>query len=89
MKSVICCKNLFYFQAAELSNDDIVDDADDDADDDDAEVEKVVSGADDNLIPICDEDAASVDSFLTTGTESPVIVTPPCSEDGVRTPKTG
>lgn len=74
--------------AVELSNDDIEDDdADEDADD--AEVEKMVSNAGANLVPIRDEDAASIDSFLTTGTESPVILSMPGSEDGRRTPKTG
>ena len=78
----------YVLTAVELSNDDIEDDdAEEDADD--AEVEKMVSNAGANLVPIRDEDAASIDSFLTTGTESPVILSMPGSEDGRRTPKAG
>jgi len=73
-------------KGVELSNDDIADD-DDDAEDDDAADETLDGAAGAALTAIPPHIAASVDSLLTTGTESPVMVSPPLSDDGARTPK--
>ena len=73
----------------ELSNEDIADDDDEenDAGAEDAVANELKGALGAELSSIPSHMAASMDSLLTTGTESPVMVSPPLSDDGVRTPK--
>ena len=71
----------------ELSNEDIADDDDEENGAEDAVANELKGALGAELSSIPSHMAASMDSLLTTGTESPVMVSPPLSDDGVRTPK--
>ena len=84
--------NSTFISYAELTNDDIADHAEDaTGGGDEISKEKCEDGEGDvgaELMSMPSEVRASADSLLTTGTESPVIVSPPHSDDDGRTPKT-